>query len=440
MRMLTHFEHYSKIKRKMKRKSLKNLSLLALICAIFTIFIISSCEKEQIDSHTSELIKEETTNRQVSSVQAKAFASMIANNIFSSEDNGAQLKSATADAVRTVEDVQAIVYKSDTVMFSMNFGNNKGFILISGDKEDSPIVALSDLGAFDMNNLNPTITIWLESQKQFIAQQMKEPFQDDEDNLWNSMENDSSQIEYEFVGNLPELKSCPTGEEPSGRTTVYPSTGMSNKWGQGSGYNFDAKVSGALVGCPALSIGQLCRDQRFPDDYNYSGMPNELSSYYNTHSSYISKMLRGIADKIPSYSWSSSGSGASPSNILTGLKRLGYSNAQLKNYNLVTAYNNLKQGVPVLFGAYQNGGYSGGHIWFCDGYYEAKVKITHKKWRPFKWRVHCVVYQYRDYLYMNWGWNGDHNGWFRSDTGSWEPGSANFNSHRKMYVNLSPVR
>ncbi len=82
----------------------------------------------------------------------------------------------------------------------------------------------------------------------------------------------------------------------------------------------------------------------------------------------------------------------------------------------------------------------GGHIWFCDGFFEAKIQITHKKWRPFKWRTDCVVYRYDDYLYMNWGWNGDHNGWFRSDISSdWKPGSANFNYQRKMYTNLFPV-
>lgn len=333
------------------------------IVALLGVVLFNSCQKEDFGTVTTEPILEENSiNRQVSSTQAKAFASMMANNLFSSEENGAQLKSATANVNRSIEGLSAIVAEDkDTVLFSVNFSNNKGFMLISGDKGDAPIVALSDSGAFDINNLNPTIEIWLKQQKELISAQMKEPLNESEDehSLWYGIANDTSQVEIEFVGNLPELKSCPTGEKPSGRTTVYPYTGMVNKWGQGTGYNFNAPIRGALAGCPAVAIGQLCFNQMFPNDYYYAGMPYELPSNYNRQNS-ISLMLRDIGDNIPGYSWSTTSSGATPDNILTGLKRIGYSNAKLDNYNLASVYNDLKKGVPVLLAAHQNGSYQGG--------------------------------------------------------------------------------
>ncbi len=143
--------------------------------------------------------------------------------------------------------------------------------------------------------------------------------------------------------------------------------------GQGTGYNFNAPIRGALAGCPAVAIGQLCFDQVFPNDYYYAGMPYELPGNYNRQNS-ISLMLRDIGDNIPRYSWSATFSGATPDNILTGLKRIGYSNAKLDNYNLVSVYNDLKKGVPVLLAAYQHGSYQGGHIWFCDGFLKQKFK------------------------------------------------------------------
>lgn len=88
-------------------------------------------------------------------------------------------------------------------------------------------------------------------------------------------------------------------------------------------------------------------------------MPYELPGNYNRQNS-ISLMLRDIGDNIPRYSWSATFSGATPDNILTGLKRIGYSNAKLDNYNLVSVYNDLKKGVPVLLAAYQHGSYQGG--------------------------------------------------------------------------------
>ncbi len=214
----------------MKKSIFDYLSIVVFLGAVF---LTSSCERD-VD-YGLEPVTHPLQNRQVSSIQAKAFASMMANNLFSSEENGAQLKSATANVNRSIEGLSAIVAESkDTVLFSVNFSDNKGFMLISGDKGDAPIVALSDSGAFDINNLNPTIEIWLKQQKELISAQMKELLDENEDehSLWYGIANDTSQVEIEFVGNLPGLKSCPTGEIPSGRTTVYPYTGMVNKWGR----------------------------------------------------------------------------------------------------------------------------------------------------------------------------------------------------------------
>jgi hypothetical protein len=212
------------------------------------------------------------------------------------------------------------------------------------------------------------------------------------------------------------------------------------KWGQEEGYNYDAKINGALAGCPAVAVGMLCYDHWFPSNYYYLGMPYELSSKYENRSSHISRMFRSIADKIPSYNWGKHASGSTPNNTLTGIKRLGYSNAKLIDFNLYTVYENLKKGYPVLLRSYQNG-IRGGHIWFCDGYWEAKVEIKHRKrkWYGKKY-THCTWHEYHDYLYMNWGWDGKANGWYRSDeNGHWKPKKTNFNYRRQAYIDLYPV-
>lgn len=160
----------------------------------------------------------------------------------------------------------------------------------------------------------------------------------------------------------------------------------------------------------------------------------------NTYSNPVSKMLGAIADSIPNYTWSVNGSGANRADILIGLKRLGYSKAELKNLSMDELYNNLKYSNPVLLRAYNNGGYNGGHIWFCDGYYEAKVQYTHRKKKWFKWTTHCTWVEYHDMLYMNWGWDGNHNGWYRSDNSeNWNPGKFNLNYQQQMFVNLYPI-
>lgn len=259
----------------MKNRILSYFTVVTvLLGAMFT-----SCENDDLDNPISKsnLEVNETESRQVSSAQAKIFASMMANKLFTTEDNGAQLKSATADVVRAIEGFEAIVSEEtkDTVMFSVNFGDDKGFMIVSGDKGDNPIIALSDAGSFDTNNLTESAEAWLSEQKEYISHLMQEPLEEDHV-VWIGVGSDSSEVDISFISELPELKACRPDQTPSGRSYVYPYTGYRLKWGQGLGYNVDARVRGALAGCPAVAVGMLCYDRRFPSDYYYSGMHYDL--------------------------------------------------------------------------------------------------------------------------------------------------------------------
>ena len=69
----------------------------------------------------------------------------------------------------------------------------------------------------------------------------------------------------------------------------------------------------------------------------------------------------------------------------------------------------------VLLGAFANVG-GGGHIWFCDGYYEQTYKVT-KKFLFIKLKTWT---EYEDRIYMNWGWGPDGgNGWYSATDDVW---------------------
>lgn len=55
----------------------------------------------------------------------------------------------------------------------------------------------------------------------------------------------------------------------------------------------------------------------------------------------VSKVLRQIADSIPGYDWSPYVSGANPEEIITGLRKLGFPDADRVNYDIETLYKNL---------------------------------------------------------------------------------------------------
>jgi hypothetical protein len=161
-------------------------------------------------------------------------------------------------------------------------------------------------------------------------------------------------------------------------------------------------------------------------------MPTSLNT---SSTNAISQMFRDIANKIPGYSWSTSGSGATPSNILTGLKKVGYSKAKMKSYDAWTAYSNIRDWYPILLGAYQ-GYYYGGHIWIADGYYEQVWKYTKTK-KILGFTVSTTTwYEYMDTFYMNWGWNGNGNGWV--DQENWSSSQGTFNVDPKLFYDLYP--
>ena len=139
-------------------------------------------------------------------------------------------------------------------------------------------------------------------------------------------------------------------------------------------------------------------------------------------------MFRTIGNNIPNYEWSADGSGAVAEDIVTGLKRLGYKNAKLVNYNFSRAYNDIAAGRPVLLGGFDY--YAGGHIWIGDGYWE-------QIWRAKRTRYGrtSYYYVYQDTIYMNWGWDGDDNAWV--DQASWPYfGSSRFASQTFFFNRL----
>lgn len=404
-------------------------------------FFSCSIDKDLITEIETQVPKT-ISNRHVSSKQAKAFSQLMANSLFSSED-GPKLKSSTAKAYRNSEDINPIVFNGkDTVMYSVNFGNELGFMIISADKQSFPIIAYVDSGAFDLNLLdkNSPLKAWFEVKSEIIANNIYEDI-DTADNgyqLWESLNNDSTEIEIEFAS-LPRLPSTVRGtrEYSTGKPTIYPFTGQHYQWGQGAGYNFNAPLQGAPAGCPAVAVGQLFIHHWFPYQFGYMYMPNKLPLNYNQQNA-ISLMFRSIADAIPGYSFTSTVSGANGWDILTGIRSFGYSRARYIGYNFETLYSNFSSGNPVLLGAFSSS--FGGHIWFTDGYHEFSWIIRQYRTNIFgKRKLIREWTEYADYIYMNWGWDGIANGWYEQNTWAPENRGINFNIQKMMYVDLYPV-
>lgn len=439
----------------MNRKRFLSVQVLFL-CLFF------SCSDNDFvdDLSVSDQAKIETTKLSVK--QAEAYATMFSV-LFDENETPDLLTRATTRSVKEVSDIDYFIENGDTLLFVFNYKDNGGYILIGGDNSAFPILSHAKQGHIDFDKIDPEspFSMFLANAKERVKKSLKNPeaAKSEYYEEWKDLGKEG--YDFEIVPTNDEPPFAATRgrrESSSGKASIYPYTGKElDYWCQKGGYNFYAQNK-ACIGCPAISVGMLLYDcsermlgsstSTTPSFYYYDKY--DIAS--TTTGTETARKLRQIADSIPNYNWGAekdAESGATPGDILTGLHKIGFKNAALESYNFETLYKNLSfkgynyfgeettYNRGVLIGAYLPYPYVGGHIWFCDGYYEQSYQckkkllgITIKTWT-----------EYDDRLYMNWGWGPNQgNGWYCATDATWtslENSSINLKTNCLIYTNLS---
>lgn len=417
-----------------------------LILSSMALSFLLSCSRNDNEMEGVSL-KTENSSLKLNQKQARAYASIFSSYMEGkgspNENNG---KSLLSKKVKAEPEFDYLIEKGDTLMYALNYKNNGGFILMSGANGAFPIIAHSDEGNIDFdkiskdNPLSRMINNYKEEAKSIIENPTQENLKYNED--WKDIGKEGYEYGIELNNTPPASKYVAYGRRSStGKASIFPYTGKDlDVWNQLGDYNYYAP-NRAAIGCPSVAIGMLMYDT-----YNRvngeSRSTNPSFDIYDTsiaNAKDVSRKFKYIADNIPNYQWGGGQdkeSGAYPNDITTGLRKLGYTRAELVPFNIDLLYNNMKyKGIGyggmevqfvrgVLLGGFD---YRGGHIWFCDGYYEASYTVTKKFLgiRVKRWT------EYEDKLYMNWGWGVNKgNGWFT-------PGHHGFSSHLMMYINLN---
>jgi hypothetical protein len=105
------------------------------------------------------------------------------------------------------------------------------------------------------------------------------------------------------------------------------------------------------------------------------------------------------------------------------MAQMGLSNGGTSStFNPSTLYNEIYQNYQIIFYGYDQNSWIGWannwHIWMCEGY---KKNI----YSEFDCDImNCVTWEYHQ-TYMNWGWDGDANGWFA--LGDFSPTGSSYN-------------
>ncbi len=358
----------------------------------------------------------------VSSQQAlKVASAYMANNSASFTSGGGTLD-LVAMATSTIS-------QSDPQIYFFNSAN--GFIIISGDDAASPVIAYSNEGILQQNNLPHGFIKWMDKVRQeinYIRQNKLEA---------------TAEIKKEW-------------EDLYNGTSVHPITNAVNpliatKWDQSPYYNalcpYDNTYSDRTVtGCVATAMAQIMKYHNYPAQgtgshsynhvrygtlsanfgattYNWGSMPNNVTS---ANSSVATLMYHcGVSVDMDYNVGSQGGSGAYSSALPYAYKNyFGYTSTV--NYILRSSYSdaNWKSMMQAELDAsrpiqYSGQGTHGGHSFVMDGY-DSNGKF-----------------------HFNWGWGGSSDGYFTID--ALNPGSlgtgggaGGFNAYQTAIIGIKP--
>lgn len=289
----------------------------------------------------------------------------------------------------------------DTLMYAINFADNKGFALVAADKRTCPILALIDEGSFHTDSL-------LES----------------EDEAFLTFIDNAVKMEIQDIKNYSD-SLCTRSLYTNGYTIVSEyGPLLHTKWTQTSVYG--KYCPNGIAGCTVIATAQILSYYQTVGHVNwsYNGTMGSSDLHWEdiiydcdtnngklvnsscaTSANEIAHLVRYLGISFDAdYKKNATSVGESKAiewfNKWGGLKA-----SSLKKYNESAIISAIKSGYPV----YARGnsgkkkilgiriGWKGGHAWVYDGMLTASKNGKTSKF------IHC-----------NWGWGGYKNGYYLS--------------------------
>jgi|ERR1035437_335908 hypothetical protein len=410
-----------------------------IIVALFSIILIQSCKKQ--DNTTETYVTDE---KFVAISEARDVAEKIDyNDFFGDSIKKSTLKSASTLDKRVIKDSLAVCDKNNKQNCYFYVFNYKagGFCIVSADKRNTPVIAFSDQGSFNikLESISVGLAQWMEGSAAIIKNKRNQKLKSSSsiDEQWERAENPS-------ITNISTLKMEPI--TPPQRSYVY-TVGplLKTTWDQGCGYNdYCPNMSNpnncdhAFTGCATTAIAQVLAYWKFPSTYNWSAMS---LTYGND---YVARLMGDIFPNVISSYNEKTGSACTNDYNITHvlLNTFHFRSASLAGYvNGITEnggmddtkiIQNVISNQPVIIGGMESSWSilgipvtNGGHVWVVDGY-----KYCYAAGHDGMGGIGKIYYG------INWGWSGTYNGWFSMD--SWSTPNGNYNCYNDMIFNIYP--
>lgn len=325
--------------------------------------------------------------------------------------------------------------------YVFNAQDATGFVIIAADDAVTPVLAYSDVNAFDAAHLPENMTKWMERYKQAIAAAIAL----------------NATADAEVTARWTALQHPASPALDAEDRTVNPL--LTTTWDQSPYYNalcpFDAGANQRTVtGCVATAMSQIMKYWSYPatgtgfhsydhpqygtlsanfanTTYNWGGMPNSI----NVNNTAIATLMYtvGVSVEMNYGVAATGGSGAYVISAASPVQHCseyalrtyfgydpGMQGVQRENYSdqnwITTLKGELDNSRPILYAGFGGGG---GHCFVLDGYDNNNM------------------------FHVNWGWSGAYNGYFA--VSGMDPagvgvggGDGGFNSGQQALINLHP--
>lgn len=298
---------------------------------------------------------------------------------FAAKDPTAQSKQRKVAAVMPNPSL-AYTVKSDVSdkdnVYVINYGNDMGFVVVSGETGTDAILGYCDHGAFDYKNCPP---------------QMKEVLD------FYSLSIDSLRKNPEFAAKRRVVQSWPSY---IGNVIVEPL--LTTQWSQWAPYN-NLCPTGCPTGCVPTAVAQIMKYWRWPDVtrekvsgedfsghvYDWDNMIDnyETTSYTAEQADAVAHLMADIGKALgTNYEPEGSGTGT---DFLPLVYNFKYNRGAAYHENLTEVMKaELNQSRPLLYSA-RPVDYGNGHELVVDGYTS------------------------NNYFHFNYGWGGSYDGFYK---------------------------
>lgn len=347
------------------------------------------------------------------------------------------LSSQAVESNQTTGNLQ-LVYRATTniqteqeTLFYI-FQGTEGFVIVAGDDRSTPILAYSNTGSFNVDNMPPNARKWLEGYKSELRHLIS-----------------ANAPQPESIRNAWSLYTEGIALEAERAAAVSPLVNLT--WNQSPHYNALCP-GGSVTGCVATAMAQIMKYWEYPatgsgfhsynhstygtlsanfgsTTYDWSAMPSNVTSSNNAVATLMYHCGVSVdMDYSPQVSGAYVISDQSPvqhcseyalknyfgyATSMHGELRANYSESQW--ISMLKA--ELDASRPILYAGFGSGG---GHAFVCDGY------------------------DNNNFFHFNWGWGGAYDGYFAvgalnpSGTGT-GGGTGGYNSGQQVLIGIEPA-